>query len=320
MKYLLLILFSMMIQFGFGQRPGNQYYRLLAQAQSFYQDKDYLKSAKIYTEIFNNCKLNMQTNDYYDAACSYALSNLPDSGMRYLSYAVNEKKFSDFDHLQSDSDLITLHDVTGWVNIIENAKYNQQQKEKGYNRPVVSLLDCIFNLDQGGRTTADSIEKKNGYQSVEMKKYLRELNLQDSLNLIKVTSVIDKYGWLGPDKVGDKGSTTLFLVIQHADKKVHEKYLPIMRKAVLNGNAKGSYLALLEDRTALEEGKMQIYGSQVIRDKKTGKPAFAPIEDEKSVDSRRESVGLGPLEEYAKLFHINYYNSGSDPAVEKPQP
>lgn len=314
-NFLVILLIIMTTQVGFGQKSGSQYYRLLAQAQSLYQDKDYLKSARKYTEIYNNCKSKMRASDYYDASCSYALSNLPDSAMHYLSFAVNDKKYNNFTHIQSDSDLTRLHTESAWKAIIDKVKYNQQRAEKNYNRPVVSLLDSIFKLDQGGRKTEDDIEKKNGYQSVEMKKYLCDLTLSDSLNVVLVTSIIDKYGWLGSEKVGEQGNTTLFLVIQHADKKVHEKYLPIMRQAVMNGNAKGAHLALLEDRNALEEGRKQIYGSQVIRDSKTGKPTFAPIEDEKNVDTRRENIGLEPLEEYANLFHINYHNfDGKDSA------
>jgi len=39
---------------------------------------------------------------------------------------------------------------------------------------------------------------------------------------------------------------------------------------------------------------------------KTGKYEFFPIKDEADVNKRRASVGLEPLEEYAKYFEINY--------------
>lgn len=37
-----------------------------------------------------------------------------------------------------------------------------------------------------------------------------------------------------------------------------------------------------------------------------GKYDFHPIEDEANVDKRRAEIGLGPLEEYARLFGIEY--------------
>ena len=60
------------------------------------------------------------------------------------------------------------------------------------------------------------------------------------------------------------------MVIQHADLKTQQKYLPIMRDAVSKGKANVGSLALLEDRVALGMGKSQIYGSQIMQDA-TGK-------------------------------------------------
>jgi hypothetical protein len=139
-----------------------------------------------------------------------------------------------------------------------------------------------------------------------MDKLWQTIKAADSINLITVTAILDKYGWLGPETVGNQGSMALFLVVQHSNQQVQEKYLPVMRKAVKEGKALAANLALLEDRVALEEGKKQIYGSQVQTDPKTGKSSFRPIEDEPNVDKRREEVGLGPLRDYAKLFNFDY--------------
>lgn len=129
--------------------------------------------------------------------------------------------------------------------------------------------------------------------------------MQDSVNLLKVTRILDKYGWLGPDVIGWQGGTALFLVIQHADLKVQEKYLPIMREAVKVGKMNSGSLALLEDRVALRQGKKQIYGSQIEKNAK-GDWVVSPIEDEINVNERRKSVGLEPLEDYVKKWNIDY--------------
>jgi hypothetical protein len=307
MKIVILIVVSMLAKnLIFGQENNSSYYKIANKAQSLYNEKNYLESAKCYSQLINRFKPSAQSDDYYNGACSWSLANLPDSAFLYLNRVVNEKKYANVDHIVSDEDLKALHNDKRWKPLIEQVKSNKTKVEKGYNIPVVRALDSIYQFDQGGRSQVDSIEKKFGRTSEEVKKYLTTLNLQDSLNIIKVTSIIDKYGWLGPDKVGERGNTTLFLVVQHADKEVHLKYLPILRQAVKLGKAKSQHLALLEDRTALEEGKKQIYGSQIVRDPKTGKPVIAPMEDEKDVDVRREGVGLGPLKEYAKFFHIDY--------------
>lgn len=128
----------------------------------------------------------------------------------------------------------------------------------------------------------------------------------DYFNLIKVKAILDKYGWLGPQTIGKQGNQTLFLVIQHSDIATQRKYLPLMRKAVIDGRAYASDWALLEDRVALSDTGMQIYGSQIGVDQKTGKKFVSPIKDEINVNKRRANVGLRPLEEYAKEFDIDY--------------
>jgi hypothetical protein len=89
------------------------------------------------------------------------------------------------------------------------------------------------------------------------------MNEKDSLNLIKVEKILNEHGWLGANVIGKQGNKTLFLVIQHSDLETQLRYLPIMREAVKNGNAKGKDFALLEDRIAIKQGKRQIYGSQI---------------------------------------------------------
>lgn len=150
------------------------------------------------------------------------------------------------------------------------------------------------------------IEKKYGSESQEMKSQWRIINNKDSLNLIQIKSLLDKYGWLGADIIGEQGSSTLFLVIQHADIVTQEKYLPIMRGAVKAGKAKGSSLALLEDRVALRKGKKQIYGSQISKDYDTKLYYVLPLEDPDNVDKRRAAVGLQSLAEYVSYWQIKW--------------
>jgi hypothetical protein len=139
-----------------------------------------------------------------------------------------------------------------------------------------------------------------------MKAHWKNINEKDSINLIKVKSILDKYGWVGPDVVGGQGNLTLFLVIQHSDQATQEKYLPMMREAVKNGKAQGSSLALLEDRVALRQGKRQIYGSQIGRDPETQIYFVSPLEDPDNVDKRRAEVGLGTLSTYVSHWQIKW--------------
>ena len=131
------------------------------------------------------------------------------------------------------------------------------------------------------------------------------MNYVDSCLQIQVISIIEKYGWPGKSLVGSLGNQAVFLVIQHADSAVQEKYFPLLQQSVEDGESRGSEMAMMQDRILMREGKKQIYGSQVVLNK-TGGQEFYPIEDEKNVNLKRAKVGIPPIEEYEKYFGIEY--------------
>jgi hypothetical protein len=305
-KSVLIILFSLFCNTLLGQVKGRNFLELVRAADSLYEAKAYLASAQTYSLAFRVGGQKATLNNFYDAACSWALSNTPDSAFIML-FKVADQKYYNLAHITNDADLIVLHNDKRWNVLLDRINDNKKSMEANFNMPIVNMLDSVFVNDQSDRDKIDEIEKKFGHNSTEMKRLEANMHIKDSINLIKVSSILDKYGWLGSETIGDRGNITLFLVIQHAESlKVQEKYLPLMRVAVKDGKAKGSNLALLEDRVALGEGKKQMYGSQVVQDSKTGKYSFSPIEDEPNVDSRRKEVGLGPLKEYARYFDIDY--------------
>jgi hypothetical protein len=127
----------------------------------------------------------------------------------------------------------------------------------------------------------------------------------DSCNLVQVESLIRKYGWMGKSLIGGYCNYTLWLVIQHAELPVQEKYLPLLEASVADSESRACDLAYLQDRVLMRQKKKQIYGSQIVLNKEGGQE-FYPIEDEKNVNIRRKKAGLQPMEEYAKNFGIEY--------------
>jgi hypothetical protein len=173
------------------------------------------------------------------------------------------------------------------------------------SKELSASLDTIYTEDQSGRLKLDSLSKKYGWKSEQVQSLVKTLMIQDSINLAKIKHIIASHGWLGPDEVGKQGAQTIFLVIQHADSLTQVTYLPLMQDAVKKGKARPQDLALLEDRILTNQGKEQIYGSQ-LKTNEAGKYEFFPIVDEQNVNKRRASVGLPPLEEYAKYFGVEY--------------
>jgi hypothetical protein len=154
-------------------------------------------------------------------------------------------------------------------------------------KDLADRLKQILELDQKYRNTSD----------------WRMMHIQDSLNLIEVVKILDTHGWLGPEEVGKDGSSSIFLVIQHAELPTQEKYFPMMKEAVKNKKARPQDLALLEDRILMRQGKKQIYGSQITSGP-DGIMKVHPIDDPANVDKRRADIGLPPMAKYLEHFDM----------------
>ena len=281
-----------------------KYAELKSQAWKLYENENYLESAKKYSEAFTTLGNKGNTSDRYNAACSWALANQIDSSFVQLFRIAEKGNYKNYAHITTDSDLSRLHSDKRWNEVLDLVKSNKEKAEEDLDKPLVAILDTIYQEDQGLRRQINEVEEKYGRDSDEMKAHWKTINEKDSINLIKIQKILDERGWLGQDIIGGQGNSTLFLVIQHSQIEIQEKYLPMMREAVKNNNARPSSLALLEDRVALRTGNRQIYGSQIGRNQETGEFYVSPIKDPENVDKRRAEVGLGTIQEYINNWNI----------------
>ena len=106
------------------------------------------------------------------------------------------------------------------------------------------------------------------------------------------------HGWPGKTLVGSDGVGATFLLVQHADRDVavQKKYLAWLERAFRVGELSpeaGEAVALLTERVRTNEGRPQLYGTQV--EIQHGRVVLQPIEDEPNVDTRRAELRLPPL-------------------------
>ena len=179
---------------------------------------------------------------------------------------------------------------------------SEKQKEQTVstsklNAPLAKQLEDIYEKDQAKRRDVDATLVKHGINSTQMDSLMRSIGKQDSVNIISVSAILDKYGWPGPDVVGETGSAALFIVVQHADRKSQAKYLPLMRKAVKEHKALPGDLAKLEDRVALDQGQKQIYGTQFGWNAQKKAYYLYPIIDPTRVNERRAEMNMGTIED-----------------------
>lgn len=307
-RTIVIALIVIISNFAFGQNDMTEYNVHVNKADSLYKAKDYKQSAIEYQKAFDSNNGKAYPNDRYNAACSFALSGETEKAFYHLLYSATHPliKYKNYSHITTDTDLNSLHDNILWEKLLTEVKANKEEAEKDLDKPLVAILDTIYQEDQTYRRQIGEIEEKYGRDSKEMQDHWKLINEKDSVNLIKIKKILDERGWLGPKIIGNQGNSTLFLVIQHSDLETQEKYLPMMREAVKKGNANASSLALLEDRVALREGKKQIYGSQIGRDQETGEYYVLPLIDPDNVDKRRSEVGLGTIQDYISNWGMTW--------------
>jgi len=276
------------------------YQELVNLADKYYNNKEYVSSGEYYDRAFKTQKGTL--NDYYNAACSWALAGNQTKAFEYLNQSV-DLGWRNIDHMKRDSDLNSLHETKEWKEFIKKVEKLVEEYESHLNKPIKRELETILETDQKYRMIIDSVQKQFGWDSKEMKELWTKQNKIDSLNLIRTKEIIKEYGYPGKSLVGDQSSTA-WLVIQHADLKTQEEYLPLLEDAANKGELSKSSLALLLDRVKMRKGEKQIYGSQIQM--KNGKYELYPIEDEPNVNKRRAEMGLGSLEEYVKHWGIEY--------------
>jgi hypothetical protein len=132
-------------------------------------------------------------------------------------------------------------------------------------------------------------------------------NELDGKNRQRLDEIVKEHGWPKRSVFGDEAIGVAFLIVQHAELDYQKKYLPLIKEAVAQKEARRSDLAMLEDRILTREGKKQVYGTQLRLNQTTQRMELYPIEDEANVDTRREAAGLEPLAEYLKrVFGIDY--------------
>ncbi|MEW1658017.1 MULTISPECIES: DUF6624 domain-containing protein [unclassified Streptomyces] len=119
----------------------------------------------------------------------------------------------------------------------------------------------------------------------------------------RLTEIMDAHGWPTEDRFGADAARAAWLIAQHADRQldVQRRALRLLERAVADGLAAPRDLAFLQDRTRVNEGREQVYGTQIagVRD---GAPVPWPCQDPERMDQRRAEVGIPPFDDYVAQF------------------
>jgi hypothetical protein len=198
------------------------------------------------------------------------------------------------------------------------------QAQETIDETLKKELDGIYKSDQILREYIDSettdsrkmqILNETGYSNDDLAngKVYKIMNKRDSINLIRIEGIIAKYGYPGKTLVGEPTNEAAWYVIQHS-KKIADYFLMIQEAGASN-EIPFIKVAMMHDRMLMQEGKEQLYGTQVsgqyILNATTGKKEFWyyvwPILNAESVNELRKEAGfVNTVEEYAKSMGVEY--------------
>jgi len=111
----------------FGQSNASKYDVLIQKGDSLYQVKDFKNSAFAFSDAFKAPDSKITINHRYNAACSWALANYPDSAFFYLNYLATVMNYTNYGTVKSDPDLISLHADNRWNPLLETVLANKMK-------------------------------------------------------------------------------------------------------------------------------------------------------------------------------------------------
>lgn len=186
-----------------------------------------------------------------------------------------------------------------------------ETKKVQFNQKLATELEGMVEIDQFAAGNAFPPENHSHFTQNQW------LAFKDSIfktNQKRVAEIFDEHGFAGYDLLGEDGSKNFWLIVQHSDHDpaFQNKVLTKMKREVEKENADPKIYGLLVDRVKINTGKKQIYGTQVTFNTDIGQAYPKPLADSATVNERRVSLGLDPLEVYLNSMTEMHFRMNKD--------
>jgi hypothetical protein len=169
-----------------------------------------------------------------------------------------------------------------------------------FNQPLIRTLSQIKKDDQEIRERLDRLGNAQFEDGPWVRQQWAEQTVRDSINLIKIDTIIRKWGYPGRSLVGDELSDVAFYVIQHAPAERLTNYLSVVRNAAVEKEISCELYGYLLDRDLMFRNKKQIFGTQTKYNPKKKKLELFPVENPENIDDLRSKMGMIKLDKYLK--------------------
>ncbi|HMG13855.1 MAG TPA: hypothetical protein VK590_00340, partial [Saprospiraceae bacterium] len=208
--YLLLIAYNV-------QGQNYQYDSLIIIAKKSYNAGNFKMSSIQYHDAFKVFGGKAYPQDRYASAKAWSLAENKDTAFFDLFRLAVKTTYLEYQVLIKEKAFLSLHSDGRWTKLLQVIN----PRNEVYNDSLASILSIIRENDQKYRHQLDGFRNPYGQEpSDTFKAILKKIVFYDSLDLVVVSSIIDKYGWLSQNEVGSEGNSALWLVIQHAELEV----------------------------------------------------------------------------------------------------
>ncbi|MBL0327850.1 MAG: hypothetical protein IPP64_00180 [Bacteroidetes bacterium] len=230
----------------------------------------------------------------YNTACRYAKVGNVDSAFIFLDYAMNLglKEI----YFLVDDDLNVLRNEDRWKRITKIVEDEFKKKNSSILKPELAIEICKMGFkDQNGRQKilrSEQIgEKKSTLDSLWTIQYK-----QDSISCEYITNLIHHNSMLFPSisEIGNTASRYAFLMLQHSSYDVRKKHYKTIKMAMENNHLEKKYFAMYLDRLLIDEGKKQLYGTQMQKNNE-GELTLFPVKRKFNMNRRRSKLGLAKI-------------------------
>lgn len=159
------------------------------------------------------------------------------------------------------------------------------------NKKLAYQIQVMIDVDQSARKEVMRKIKNRELHKIEG----NLVYIIDQLHNLKIKEIITKYGYPTQKILGRKGMYNFWLLVQHQDQDID-----LQKVCLEKCDFKNKEKAYLVDRIMTKEEGKQLYGTQFMVNKKSGKSRPFPIKDRKNLEKRRKEMGLETFAAYIK--------------------
>jgi len=140
----------------------------------------------------------------------------------------------------------------------------------------------------------DEIYAKIDSSDQAVRKNRGDVDGVDAANLQALVSILSQCGW------NTNHMKTTWLILQHSPPEIVSYYYQDLMIFSERGNLSRASIAMTQDKMLTRHGYKQLYGTQLFSGQ------LYKLEDPEGVNERRKAMGMGPIEDFLKIWNLDF--------------